>query len=108
QLVEVAANPASASLFSTAAAIAETLGIRTGSISPPGAAAGIVAGMVAGMVPKVRNISASSEIAASSGLNATGSATHLGPDAAICAASSASNWPTAIRVPCDGAVEISA
>src|ERR1700719_4263706 len=67
----LAANSASASLLSTAAAIAETPVIPTDSISPPGAAANVAA--------NVLNISASSEIAASSVVNATGSATHRGP-----------------------------
>src|SRR5216683_35777 len=76
-----AANSASASLLSTAAAIAETPVIPADSMSPPDAAANVAA--------NVLNISASSEIAASSVVNATGSATHRGPAAALRAASSA-------------------
>src|ERR1039457_3699008 len=100
---------ASFSRFSTAAVIAEAPVIRTASVSPPdvNSDAGAAAGIVAGIVPNVRNISATSEIAASSGLNITGSAIHRGP-AALRAASSASNCPAATRVPCDGIVETSA
>ena len=65
-----------ASLFSTAAAIAETPVIRTGSHFAAGRCREALSS-------KVRNISASSEIAASSGLNATGSAIHRGPAAAL-------------------------
>src|SRR6266478_4528481 len=96
----LAANSASASLLSTAAAIAETPVIPTDSMSPPGDAANVAA--------NVLNISASNEIAASSVVNATGSATHRGPAAALRAASSFSNWPAAATVSCDGTVETSA
>src|SRR6266852_6518443 len=100
----LAVSPASASLFSTAAAIAETPVIPTDSISPPGAAANVASNLL--------NISASSEIAASSVVNATGSATHRGPAAGWLAASSFSNWPAATTLPCDvpsdGTVETSA
>src|SRR5208282_4308257 len=89
--------PASASRFSTTAAIASTPVILTG----PDSSAGVAVGFAVNAV----NISASSEIAASSELNVTGSATHRGPVAALRAASCTGNGPAATRVSGDDTAE---
>src|SRR5579864_3649548 len=63
---------------------------------------------VADVAANACNISASSERAASSELNATGCAIQREPADELRAASSANSWPAATSVPCVGVVVTSA